>query len=245
MKLLLDIGNTRLKVAVAKKKKVEVISSVEHRGDWAAAIGRLGLPDGIDCIHVASVVGVENDAVLGEALEKKTGLKSVFHKVLPFFAGVHNGYREPSRLGVDRWLAIIAAFRRVQGAACVVDCGTTITIDLVTEEGRHSGGFILPGLAMAKSSLLHGTKAIDLSAEDHRLALSWGRSSEEAVCHGALFSAVASIERAWRVFQGEALDVTLILTGGDAPIIAKHLPRCELIPELVLEGILCSATLEA
>lgn len=243
--LLLDIGNTRLKVAIAKKNDVEVFASIDYRGDLVAAIEGLELSDGFDSIHVASVVGSENESVLEESLENKTGLKPIFHKVLPFFAGVHNGYREPSRLGVDRWMAIIAAFRRVRGAACVVDCGTTITIDLVTKEGKHSGGFILPGLMMVKHSLIQGTKEIDLSAEDHRHDVSWGRSSEEAVCHGALFSAIASIERAWRVFQDEASGAALLLTGGDAPVIAKHLPFGQLVPELVLEGILCSATLEA
>ncbi len=243
--LLLDIGNTRLKVAVAKKNNVEVFASVGHRGDLVATTKGLELPNGFDGVHVASVVSSENEDVLEKALENKTGLKPIFHKVLPFFAGVHNGYREPSRLGVDRWMAIIAAFRRVRGAVCVVDCGTTITIDLVTKEGKHSGGFILPGLMMAEHSLLQGTKEINLSSEDRRQELSWGCSSEEAVCHGALFSATASIERAWRVFQDEASGAALLLTGGDAPVIAKHLPFSELVPELVLEGILCSATLEA
>ncbi|MBL4607993.1 MAG: type III pantothenate kinase [Pseudomonadales bacterium] len=243
MMLLLDIGNTRLKAALSENNKVEIFSSVSHCGDWVSVIASLDIPSAVNNVHIASVVGSSNESVIAEAVLKKAGVDPVFHQAASLAAGVRNGYRSPVRLGVDRWMAIVAACQRAQGAVCVVDCGTTITIDMVTAKGDHKGGFILPGLAMSKKSLLQGTKEIKLGAEEHCHKLAWGCSTEEAVCHGALFSSVASIERAMRDFKVEEGGVALFLTGGDASVIAKYLHYDELIPELVLEGILCSATL--
>ena len=73
---------------------------------------------------------------------------------------MRNAYAEPARLGIDRWAAIIAAYHRFPEGACVVDCGTACTFDLVDAGGRHRGGYILPGLSAMEGAVL-GETAIE------------------------------------------------------------------------------------
>ena len=243
--LLLDIGNTRIKAAVLENGRVKVVSSVSHNGSWASVVGELSLSQAPTSIHIASVAGPNVEKAVSAAFVGRCGLKPVFYRAVANAAGVRNGYREPGRLGVDRWMAIIAAYSRVRGAVCVVDCGTTITVDLVGASGQHQGGFIVPGLMMAKKSLLNGAKEVDVPEGDALCGLSWGRSTEEAVCHGLLFSSVAFIERAFGAFKATDSAANLLLTGGDAPALAVHLEFAQTVPELVLEGIHCSATIHS
>ncbi|MBV1870379.1 MAG: type III pantothenate kinase [Gammaproteobacteria bacterium] len=243
--LLLDIGNTRIKAAVLESGRVKIVSSVSHNGCWTSVISGLSLCQEPESIHIASVVGSNAEEAISVAFIGRFGLKPVFYRAVASAAGVSNGYREASRLGVDRWMAIIAAYHRVRGAVCVVDCGTTITIDLVSASGQHQGGFIVPGLMMAKKSLLSGAKEVDVPEGEAFCSLSWGRSTEEAVCHGLLFSSLAIIERAFSAFKATDSTARLVLTGGDAAALAVHLEFAQTVPELVLEGIHCSATIHS
>ena len=59
--------------------------------------------------------------------------------------GVRCAYADPARLGVDRWVAVLAAYHAAHGAACVLDAGTAVTFDAVAADGRHLGGLIFPG----------------------------------------------------------------------------------------------------
>ncbi len=63
--------------------------------------------------------------------------------------GITNGYNDPSKLGIDRWLAILGAATQFKGQnLCVFNCGTAITMDIVTANGEHQGGLIFPGVQL-------------------------------------------------------------------------------------------------
>ncbi|MBI5450466.1 MAG: type III pantothenate kinase, partial [Gammaproteobacteria bacterium] len=68
--------------------------------------------------------------------------------------GVTSGYQQPATLGVDRWLAMIAA-RDYGEEVCIYDCGTALTIDVLIQ-GRHQGGLIFPGSRLLQRSLWQG-----------------------------------------------------------------------------------------
>ncbi|HEX5314875.1 MAG TPA: type III pantothenate kinase, partial [Gammaproteobacteria bacterium] len=72
--------------------------------------------------------------------------------------GVRNAYAEPARLGIDRWAAMIAAYRAHGGAVLLADCGTAVTVDYVAGEGRHVGGLIAPGIGLMRKALASGTR---------------------------------------------------------------------------------------
>jgi type III pantothenate kinase len=77
--------------------------------------------------------------------------------------GITNGYQEPERLGVDRWLALIGAAGITRQNCFVIDAGSAITIDLLGSDGRHLGGAILPGVNTSIEAFKAIFKAIDFS----------------------------------------------------------------------------------
>jgi type III pantothenate kinase len=151
------------------------------------------------------------------------------------FRGVRNCYTHPERLGVDRWLAMIAAHGLCGCSCCVVDVGTALTIDLVDVSGQHTGGVILPGLTMMMQSLRSGTAipAYDETVTGKQL----GCSTTEAMRLGCLHAQAGAIERILSTVASE--DCELLLTGGDARLLgsAVHYPH-RIIEHLVLLGLL-------
>ena len=94
-----------------------------------------------------------------------------------------NAYLAPGDLGADRWVAMIAAHHQVEGAVCVFDCGTAITVDLVAASGEHRGGLILPGIDMLVETLQVNTAGIRLPDEATLTDL-LGRGTREGVTGG-------------------------------------------------------------
>ena len=151
--------------------------------------------------------------------------------------GVTLGYREPAQLGIDRYLAMLAARQRHASSVIVVDVGTAVTIDAVDDRGVHRGGAILPGLRLMHDALArgtHGIRAPRLSSN----AL-FGRDTAECVAIGTLHAIAGGIESLVEP-MAEALGSTpqCILTGGDASAVEPLLKaRYHSHPDLVLEGL--------
>ncbi|MBM4018957.1 MAG: type III pantothenate kinase [Planctomycetes bacterium] len=152
---------------------------------------------------------------------------------------IRTDVREPERVGTDRLLGALAAFRREGRACIVVDCGTGITVNSVSAGGVFLGGAILPGLAMMARALAGGTALLPEVALPE-IAPGIGRTSEEAIAAGILHGtggAVATLVLlAGKLLGGNA---AVLLTGGDAPRLARFLPPdCgKVFPDLVLEGL--------
>jgi type III pantothenate kinase len=146
---------------------------------------------------------------------------------------VTNGYLKSEKLGVDRWLALIAVRQKTNSPICVVDCGTAITIDVLNSEGKHQGGFICAGLTLMKTALAFNTADLPLFDSSHHIGLSV--ETEAAIYNGTLFAACGLIER---VMQDLPKSTTLFLTGGDAELIAAQLQRPRTLEtNLVLQGL--------
>lgn len=151
--------------------------------------------------------------------------------------GVSNQYEDMSRMGADRWLAMIAAYNRIQDACVIVDAGTALTIDVVNATGRHEGGYILPGRRMMTGSLEANT-AIRLRHIDSD-SVDLGNDTDAAVLHGALASQVALVEWVLGRLSGANRAPRVILSGGDAEALLAGMatPGAEIIPSLVLDGL--------
>jgi type III pantothenate kinase len=156
--------------------------------------------------------------------------------------GVSNHYSDTGKLGIDRWLAMLAARQRSSEPCVVVDSGTAITIDVLDAQGSHGGGFILPGLRLMRESLEAGT-GIRLTTGYSLLSLQPGHSTDAAVYNGTLSCLVAIIESvADSVLQASASQTVaprLFFTGGDAELLAEStsLPGIEVVAGLVLDGL--------
>jgi len=151
--------------------------------------------------------------------------------------GVVNAYPESDRLGVDRWLCLIAVHRQTRAPACIVDCGSAITIDGLDAHGQHLGGLILPGFEMMRAAILRNTQiqAATTGGPPELLA----RDTESAVAAGGLFACAGLVELVVRRIARQCGRVPeVVLTGGDGgklPSILEMEARYE--PDLVLQGL--------
>jgi type III pantothenate kinase len=150
---------------------------------------------------------------------------------------VVNAYRNPEKLGVDRWLALIAVHRRTRAPACIVDCGTAVTFDGLDPEGRHLGGLILPGLRMMQDALLGHTQIGLLSPVDGVELLA--RDTAGAVTSGALFACAGLLELVVGRIARECGRVPeVVLTGSDGAKLQAVLETGSgYEPDLVLQGL--------
>lgn len=252
MKLLVDVGNSRVKWAFGTAGRF-VAQGEALRDDGAGLRPLLETGWVPDDIRIANVAGAEAGVRIAASLEERFHIAPVFAGSAATGAGVRNGYTDTGQLGVDRWLAICAAFARYRAPVCVVDTGTATTIDLVTDSGEHQGGLILPGIELMQSALLRGTGDLArLSAgelpgvnvpDPVAQSIMLGRDTAAAIRYGA-WQATASLVRACldRLSSSSSPEATpplLLLTGGAAPALQAALPgfRLEYRPQLVLEGL--------
>ena len=106
-----------------------------------------------------SVLGKEATAAVAGLLRGRFRRELRLAQVSRCWAGVTNQYADLQSLGVDRWLAMLAAFRQGGGGACVVvDGGSALTVDVVDGAGLHRGGYIVPGQSMMRDSLVSNTR---------------------------------------------------------------------------------------
>ncbi|MEE4361448.1 MAG: type III pantothenate kinase [Pseudomonadales bacterium] len=151
---------------------------------------------------------------------------------------LHSGYREPARLGADRWLALAAGAARCEGAFAVVDAGSALTLDLVDGGGRHQGGWIVPGFRLMEEALLRGTAAVRFEPLDGICAGQPGANTQEAVLGGLLTMARDFVVARTLALRAEAPAAPLYVTGGDGARLAAALTLDhERVEDLVLDGL--------
>ncbi len=254
MRLLVDLGNTRLRwAALDAAGRLGRVASVVHagrslgdvlEGAWAG----LAPPEAVLLCSVA-------DAAASEAVvrwcRQRWGVLVERVEARAEGWGVRNAYHEPARLGPDRWAALVGARALFpERPVCVVDCGTAVTIDVLDAQGRHLGGLITPGLALMRRALAAGTAAIgEAEAGGGRpegVSL-LARSTRDGVTAGTLCALVALVDRVsadLRAELGEGL--VRVLTGGDAVAVAGLLAEAwRHEPTLVLQGLARMAAVAA
>ncbi|HEY8555490.1 MAG TPA: type III pantothenate kinase [Burkholderiales bacterium] len=239
MRLLVDLGNTRLKWVMSGGGAWEP-SALELRGAalehaLTEAWSGLAAPRAVVAVSVA-------DAAAADALERwvraRWGVETHWARAQAEQLGVVNRYREPAALGADRWVALVGARAEFPDTACcVVDCGTAVTVDALTAQGEFPGGVILPGLALSRSALLQGTAGIRAHEGSELTCLA--RTTADAVAAGTLYALAGGIERICAEFeQALGQPMKLVITGGDADRVAARLTRpVRRVPDLVLRGL--------
>lgn len=238
MMLFIDVGNTALKWRWYDAGTVRQGDAM-HRRDWHSLPALMAVNwQGLSRIEVASVAGREADAEFAAVLRSVSAVEPRFYYSCAADAGVVNAYKEPARLGVDRWLAVIEGWHRY-GSAVIVDCGSALTLDAVNTAGLHQGGYIVPGLGMLGRSLVQGTGSVRVDQADTEDLVIPGRSTSEGVCRGVLRMTVAFITDAVVALrQGLPDTAPVLLTGGDAARVARLLSfPLVLAPDLVLDGL--------
>ena len=236
MNLLVDIGNSRLKWAVETDGRIEVVEALDYRQPRFFSILRERWL-AIEPPKKLAIASVSSKQLLTDIMDLRHSLWPELELVLPKSAdyahGVKNSYVEPERLGVDRWLGLIAAHRHYPGDVCVVDCGTAITLDAMRADGTHLGGLICPGLITMQKALASNTADLTFNARVYRTEPA--NSTDAAIANGVLMAALGMVEHSVRQFSSS---YRLLLTGGDANTLALSLSRpCVVDEKLVLKGL--------
>lgn len=235
----LDMGNTRIKWRQllngdekALSGAVETVAQlVEVSKNWAD----------VTQIRLANVRGERDKQGLDEWAGQRWGVNIEVAKVVRSCGGVTNCYSEVERLGVDRWLAMLAAYQRANGACVVIDFGTAVTVDVIDAQGLHRGGYICPGVNTMAKALLSNTH-IKVPAMGELISVELGCTTQEAIIHGANAALLGMINNTLKKQEEEyGGGIIVYLTGGDGEKFAAHLAETEvskeLVPSLVLDGL--------
>lgn len=236
-RLLVDIGNTRLKWTRASGESLGAV--VAHALDESLA-GALATDwnGDADEVWIASVAASAVTADVAAAARRAFPRARIEVPSTPAHAlGVTTAYAEPERLGIDRFLALVAARARGEGPALVASLGTALAIDALARDGRHLGGLIAPSPELMREALL-GATARPTFRGTPGLA-DFGRSTEACLHAGTWHAAAALVERAASraaAIAGEP--VRVLLAGGGASTLSPLVEVAhELAPALVLEGL--------
>jgi len=163
-------------------------------------------------------------------------------------AGVVNGYEHPSRLGADRWVALIGARWRVlsRGAprpALVVMVGTAVTVDALDTDGRFLGGLILPGFGLMLKALEMGTAGLKVPTGD---VVEFPTNTSDALMSGGAYAIAGAVRRQYRRLQARCGQDPLVLMGGGAAV--KLAPITDLplehVDTLIFDGLLAIGATE-
>jgi type III pantothenate kinase len=247
--LAIDIGNTRLKWALFAHPLpgqppvrhgavfLETIDELAET-EWAA----LPPPD-----HMLGCV------VAGEAVRRRVEEQMELWDVIPRWvvprtaeAGVVNGYDHPSRLGADRWVALVGARARVAAEAAaagraprpalVVMVGTAVTVDAIDAAGHFLGGLILPGLGLMLRALEMGTAGLKVPTGE---TVEFPTNTSDALMSGGVFAIAGAVERQHKRLSARSGEQPLVLiTGGAAVKLAPALDvDFEIVDSLLFEGL--------
>ncbi|MFT5350841.1 MAG: type III pantothenate kinase, partial [Gammaproteobacteria bacterium] len=133
MKFLVDIGNSRIKWAQYRHNSLRSCDACAYdKGHLIGSIDpywrELSRPTQV---FVSNVAGDALATEISAYVDKIWSMTPIYLLVDKEAAGVINGYDDSSQLGIDRWLAMIAARASYQSALCIVDCGTALTVDVI------------------------------------------------------------------------------------------------------------------
>jgi len=229
--LAIDAGNTRIKWGVHDGGIWRVRGTVETT--------RAGeLKESLAKASVAIASNVAGDAVRAgiESACKSVGIPVRFARSEAKQLGVTNGYRDPSQLGTDRWVALVAAHHARAGHKLVVNAGTALTIDALTAEGHFLGGVIVPGPALMRRSLDRATAAL---REAEGALKEFPASTPEAIATGAIAACAGAVDRMAKSMDAHGTPAGIIILSGCAAgeiAPALGLPH-EYHEDLVLDGL--------
>ena len=244
MTVIVDIGNARIKWARVRNGELSACGEALHSDNHGQALELFArtVEGEVSRVVATNVAGQDIAARFDEIAGNQWGVCPEWIGTVAEQLGVTCGYADPQRLGADRWVAVLAAFARATGAACVIDAGTAVTFDAVDAQGQHLGGLIMAGPRLAAAALSRETSDIGKTATSDEaprgLAL-MGRSTDEAVAHGAMLGVAAAVDRALNVVSEELqAEPLVLLTGGHALALLPWLESAVQYREhLVLEGL--------
>lgn len=242
MKLLVDIGNTRIKSALLHEGELTHHHALVHAGLNIDQLQTQLLQhyEAVTSVWVANVAGLEVAERVTQAVCNQWQLDATFATSASEFAGVHNAYQQYKKLGVDRWMSLLAVHAMQSNAQInlIVSIGTAMTLDALAQDGTHRGGLIVPGPELMMQVLLNNTSDIaSFAASGAHSEKFFANNTFGAISQGAERACTALIESAFRQLAINE-STKIFITGGAAARITPllNMPFVE-VPDLVLRGL--------
>ncbi len=244
--LAIDVGNSRIKWARFVGSELIEFNASSYSYETAGVV----VDEMMSCMPVEKSVWIScvaNDRVKNILQERLSlnGFESiVFARSQAQQRSVRNAYQPAEKLGVDRWLAMLAGFNDEEHgqnvAVCVVDCGTAITLDTIDAQGVHLGGLILPGYQLMLSSLITAADKLSLPKENDKeklseLAIDTGQGILNGIRSLLVDGLNAQLQRQQEMVGDE---LAVYITGGDGEWLSKLLQAdVRYDPYLVMKGL--------
>lgn len=238
--LVIDIGNTRTALAIWDGDGLHDVRQVAtHEPDtWQAAFEETwsAMKGDRRAVVIGSVCS--DSAIRMQTLAEQTVDVDVLRVRDDLPLPMELEIDSPGEVGVDRVCAAAAAYERFQAACAVASFGTAITVDCVSSEGSFLGGAILPGLQSSCDALHDNTAQLPRVAARQPNHV-FGRNTHDAIVNGVVFGAVGALREIVERYAVELREwPRLIITGGNAPLIAKLADYVDaVVPDLCLMGI--------
>jgi len=234
--LLIDVSNSYAKLAFGSTRRISHPKRIRTAELSSSVITDFLRRRHIKKLVVSSVVPAKN-SIISKAAHKKAPVLwlTCKHKL-----GIKVDYPKPESVGADR-LANVAAVAELYGCpAIVVDFGTAVTFDVVSQRCRFIGGVIAPGLEAMTNFLYQRTVLLPKVSlkEPHRAV---GKSTLEAIRSGVVFGYCGLVREILARIKAEQFsrrEVAVVATGGYARLIARQVPELGIVhPHLTLEGL--------
>ena len=232
MNLIIDIGNTRAKLALFKDEELFHIEIVRH-DDFLISVLKLIEKHEVKKGIISSVIFLKKDEIA--KISEKIQLLELSHELkLPF----KNNYGTPETLGVDRMALIAAAVKEYPNKnVLVIDAGTCITYDFVSAAKEYFGGAISPGLEMRYKALNEFTSKLPLLSRKEEIEVI-GDSTSNSIHSGVVHGILGEIHNFVDHYKRENDFLTVVLTGGDTNYLANKL-KIDIFaqPNFLLKGL--------
>jgi type III pantothenate kinase len=238
MSLLIDCGNTRCKITRLQKDGglAPVVAIAHDAIDFIDQLKKhcVALANGEPC-HLASVANAAVSSAI-EASLSEAGFSITRINTRAEALGVRIAYPIPQQLGVDRFLALLAA-HQIKQSVLIVSAGSALTVDLLQANGQHHGGMIT-----ATETIIHEAMQNRFANFRNLLgsAIGFSNNTSDALSSGARYMVLGIIEKSWRE-ASQILNepqLAMLITGGDAEALLPHLPdNVSHHPNLVLQGL--------
>lgn len=239
--LELDAGNSRLKWRLLNADGLVSRGYLANSDNWQHELPLvMEQIEQVDCARASIVSGNERFELLAAAIDHHFNIPLRLAEVKAQWQGVRVAY--PS-LGVDRWLAMLAANHQSPRVnKLVVSCGTAITLDILSNDGEHLGGYIVPGIGLMKRMLHTNTAQLPLvetaRVETMATNIMPGKNSIDCINNGILTMTAAMVNAQQVIHKASRKDSVVYLTGGDGALLKPHVHGgCFYHPELVMDGL--------
>jgi type III pantothenate kinase len=243
--IAIDVGNTRLKWA-QYEAPAPGSRLIAHGAEFLDNIDKLSDGPWATLDEPTAMLGC---VVAGEAVKRRVEEQLEIWDIAPHWvvakdaeAGLRNGYDHPSRLGADRWVAMIGAWHRMRAAGparpiVVSMVGTAVTIEAIDATGLFLGGLILPGHGIMLRALETGTAGLHVPTGEVR---GFPTNTSDALTSGGTYAIAGAMERMVQNLRAHCgAEPRCFMTGGAgwkmAPSLSTHF---ELVDNLIFDGLL-------